>query len=749
MVKASSHHTTSIVSMKLRCTSLQHGIIGNMSLRTFCTLPILASKKPRKLRFPPRVKTPDTLLSSALKKVYFKIADGYMTYPFEILRQIPTIKAISYFDLFRSKIKAGLTDHVGQTKSLDLADFIKPRMDKFPAILDGIFRNLYPKHFMSYRNFNTKELALTNVLTNLFQQFYIANYVRPKITKTYYASENWDLRRPHYWYPEARKMRRKIVMHVGPTNSGKTHHSLKQFIEAKSGYYAGPLRMLAREVYERFKKDGVNCNLITGEEIIPSIDEYGVLAGLSAGTIEMIPLHKKMDICIIDEIQMLTDEQRGCAWTNAVLGVQAKELHLCGEERTVDIIKKIAEATGDDLEIKHYTRLGKLSVMEEPLKDISDLQSGDCVVFFSKRKILDFKCKIELKTNLKVGVIYGALPPEVRAQESDRFNNGEYDVLVASDAIGMGINLKIKRVVFGQTTKYNGQETIPLSASSIKQIGGRAGRYSTSEGELEGFITAFRRDDLRTVREVMSQEIPSVAAAGIWPPDEFWLHYVSAFDKDEDKLLSNAFKMFYDDYKSNPPADYFLMDLASRTQIVDFINKLKISDLLSIDDQLRLSQLPFNLLRMDDEAYADLRKIIMPIVEKKSRTIFDLDFLNFKIVSADASPPGEVVEILKRLEILERDHKLTLVFMWLAQRWPTYFVDKRSASQLKSLLEKRISEELDGLHDFNEVLGENRYGRNSKFRKDTNYNWKKQFIKKLERNSKPEYSWKPLSRHKH
>ena len=102
-------------------------------------------------------------------------------------------------------------------------------------------------------------------------------------------------------------------------------------------------------------------------------------------------------------------------------------------------------------------------------------------------------------------------------------------------------------------------------------------------------------------------------------------------------------------------------------------------------------------MRMDDAAFADLYKVVMPIVEKSSKTIFDLGFLDLALLAAEPSPPGAMGTILQRLEGLERAHKLTLVFMWLAQRWATYFCDKASAADVKLLLEKRITEELRAL----------------------------------------------------
>lgn len=107
---------------------------------------------------------------------------------------------------------------------------------------------------------------------------------------------------------------RKIILHVGPTNSGKTYSALQCLIAANSGIYLGPLRLLANEIHERLSTT-IPCNLITGEQriITPSTKHY-------ACTVEMALLHQPFDVAIIDEIQMIGDQQRGFAWTNALLG---------------------------------------------------------------------------------------------------------------------------------------------------------------------------------------------------------------------------------------------------------------------------------------------------------------------------------------------------------------------------------------------------------------------------------------------
>ncbi|KAL8862133.1 MAG: hypothetical protein Q9178_001588 [Gyalolechia marmorata] len=249
-----------------------------------------------------------------------------------------------------------------------------------------------------------------------------------------------DLRYPAEWYPNTRKIQRSIHLHVGPTNSGKTYHALQRLEQAKSGIYAGPLRLLAHEVYTRLNAKGKLCNLITGDERQFVEGEVS----MSSCTVEMVPTDLAVDVAVIDEIQMIGHEERGWAWTEAVMGLRAKELHLCGEERTVPLIKELAAAMGDDLRVHHYKRLSPLKTMSASLRgNLNNLRKGDCVVAFSKVNIHKLKAEIEQTTRKRVAVIYGSLPPEIRAQQAALFNDqtNDYDILVASDAIGMGLNL--------------------------------------------------------------------------------------------------------------------------------------------------------------------------------------------------------------------------------------------------------------------------------------------------------------------
>lgn len=331
-----------------------------------------------------------------------------------------------------------------------------------------------------------------------------------------------DLRVPALAFANARSLTRQIHLHVGPTNSGKTHGALVTLSRARTGMYAGPLRLLAHEVWERMNQGTISpgippraCNLRTGEEV-RTVDEY---AGLVSCTVEMADVTRPYDVAVIDEIQMIADPQRGFAWTHAVLGLPAKELHLCGEASTVPLIQHLAKLCGDDLHVHNYERLTPLHVAPHSLYgDLGKVQRGDCIVAFKRSTIFRLKEQIEARTGLQCALAYGALPPETKSEQAKLFNAGKLDVMVASDAIGMGLNLRIKRVIFDTLSKWNGTETVPLSLSQIKQIAGRAGRYGTSrDASPHGLVLTRHEDEMDILRAALAAPVRSVTHALIQP----------------------------------------------------------------------------------------------------------------------------------------------------------------------------------------------------------------------------------------
>jgi ATP-dependent RNA helicase SUPV3L1/SUV3 len=150
---------------------------------------------------------------------------------------------------------------------------------------------------------------------------------------------------------------------------------------AKSGIYCSPLRLLAFEIYQTLNSEDIKCSLVTGEEYryIPESTHI-------SSTIEMADINQIFDVAIIDEIQMISDLERGCAWTNALLGLVASEIHLCGDSSCVNLIKKICQTNGEELEIKEYKRLNELVFEDSSLRNNwKILKPRDCVIAFSRK----------------------------------------------------------------------------------------------------------------------------------------------------------------------------------------------------------------------------------------------------------------------------------------------------------------------------------------------------------------------------
>lgn len=289
-------------------------------------------------------------------------------------------------------------------------------------------------------------------------------------------------------YPLARRIKRKFYIHLGDTNTGKTYNAIEKLKSAKKGLYLSPLRILALEIFERLNNDNVICDLSTGEEEVIKLG-----ATHMSCTIEKANLKQDYDIVVIDEIQMINDSQRGNAWTRALLGLKCREIHICGALNSKDILKTIIEDCGDEYEIKEYKRNTPLEVQYKSF-NYKDVNDGDALIVFSKKRVLEI-AKQYADNGIKTSIIYGALPPEVRKMQYNQFINKEANVLVSTDAIGMGVNLPIKRIVFMSIKKFDGDDVRELTSQEVKQVAGRAGRkgiydigYVASVGDTQDFI---------------------------------------------------------------------------------------------------------------------------------------------------------------------------------------------------------------------------------------------------------------------
>ena len=298
-------------------------------------------------------------------------------------------------------------------------------------------------------------------------------------------------------FPLARLLKREIIFHVGPTNSGKTYEALKNLESADTGYYLAPLRLLALEGYENLKAKNIAVSLITGEEEI--IDEESTHI---SSTIEMMNASVEVDVCVIDEIQMISDRDRGWAWANALIGVPAKKVILTGSADVLEAVTTLCEYLEEPLKIVHFERKNELKLLKYPT-EIKQIEAGTAIVAFSRRDVLGLRQ--QLSQRYEVSVVYGNLSPEVRREEAKRFREGKSQVLVATDAIAMGLNLPIKTLLFSKDNKFDGLRRRELLPTEVAQISGRAGRYGLEE---IGYIGALDESALKTITSKFHQPLP-------------------------------------------------------------------------------------------------------------------------------------------------------------------------------------------------------------------------------------------------
>ncbi len=260
----------------------------------------------------------------------------------------------------------------------------------------------------------------------------------------------------------------KITAVLGPTNTGKTFLAIETMLSFATGMMGFPLRLLAREVYDKVikKVDPNKVALITGEEkIIPANAKYYFC------TVESMPVDKVLEFVGIDEIQMCSDHERGHIFTDRLLNLRGEKLTMfMGSNSMRNIIEKLEE----DIEYIDRKRLSKLTYSGH--KKISRIERKSAIIAFSAEEVYAIA---ELIRRQKGGaaIVMGSLSPKTRNSQVSLYQSGDVDYLVATDAIGMGINMDLNNVYFSNLKKFDGKKLRRLKLSEISQIAGRAGRY--------------------------------------------------------------------------------------------------------------------------------------------------------------------------------------------------------------------------------------------------------------------------------
>lgn len=495
----------------------------------------------------------------------------------------------------------------------------------------------------------------------------------------------------------ARALGRRLYAKLGPTNSGKTFDALTALAAAPSGVYLAPLRLLAIEIRDRLMEQGVPCNLLTGEEhdVVPGAQH-------TASTIEMMNPSAQVDVAVIDEIQMLEDGDRGWAWTAALIGVPARDVFLCGSQCAQPALEKVANELGEPLTISVLTRKNALELepfgssrrgpgrgrgrkSEDEDDQATQLQPGDVVVAFSRKDVLTLSA-LYRQAGWSVATIYGALAPEVRRAEAERFSNGEADILVATDAIGMGLNLPIRRVVFSSVAKFDGEKVRELLPTELQQIAGRAGRFGLHD---KGLVTAFQPEDLAYIADNITAKLPPLAGKLAIAPNLWHIEALATLFGTEKigPLLSFFANQLATDIPLFKPAA--LQDAIALGHHVDELIA-RCGGTLSLEDRFTFARAPVSVERSEELGYftACLSAALSGRVQHLAKAPAWL-----------MEPEGD------RLEEAEQLSKNLSLYAWLSFKFPSVFVDASQVPQLRAILSRYIEQALVRQDGFGAVRG--------------------------------------------
>ena len=494
---------------------------------------------------------------------------------------------------------------------------------------------------LSMEDFPKKQL-LSRTLGYLYSVVFVPQAIRTSL-------EVLMALNPKDEYPEARAMSRRFILHIGGTNTGKTYAGFQRLKAAPTGVYLAPLRLLALEAQEILLEAGVDCSLTTGEEEDRREEDTHV-----AATAEKLDLKQVYDVAVIDECQMIADRQRGYAWTRAILGVQAPEIHLCAAPEAKDLLIRIIESCGDSWELEIHKRKTPLLCMNHTM-DYTRVQPGDALITFSKVGVLSIAEDLR-QSGKEPAIIYGALPYSTRRKQMEGFLAGDMEYVVSTDAIGMGLNLPIRRIIFMDTEKFDGIERRELKPEEIQQIAGRAGRYGMY---AKGYVGATQ--NLAAIRAGLETVVPPLQQAVTGFSD-----LVLMVDFDLLEVLTEWNRM--------PTVEpYVKLDISRYISLISKIREMGFT--LTKDQELRAANIPF------DETEEPLRELFFHFLrvhlrgeniqqpglpEGKDRTLPELELycrkldLYFSFAKAFGCPVDEDDLYEKREDVAEEINEILL-----------------------------------------------------------------------------------------
>ena len=469
-------------------------------------------------------------------------------------------------------------------------------------------------------------------------------------------------------FQKARRLQRSVTLYVGPPNSGKTHAAFERLAQAFDGAYLAPLRLLALEGRDRLVARGVPCSLLTGEENVPAPE-----ARVVSSTIEMVGTNTPIDVAVIDEAQMIFDTSRGWAWTQAIVAVPANEVIIICSAYAVPAIVRLLGLCGERCTVKHFGRKQHVELLAKPVP-IAALQLGDAVIAFSRREVLALRDQIAASGH-PVSVIYGALPPEVRRREAERFAVGESHILVATDAIGMGLNLPIRRVLFSTLTKFDGVDDRPLSVSEAHQIAGRAGRFGIHEEGFAGVLTEAEPTAARTLKELLHKtpRAPSDFKAPVAPNG--W-HVDTIASRLHKTKLRDVLGVFMEQLKLDD-AHFAVAELEQMLELAEQLDRSAAT--LTLKERFIYAQAP-----VDTRTESQLQAF--------------LDWSGSHALTGKAGRPWflDEVDSHSRLDRMEQALRACTLWLWLDLRFPGVYGHVEAVIALRGSLNDGIERQLKG-----------------------------------------------------
>ena len=435
---------------------------------------------------------------------------------------------------------------------------------------------------------------------------------------------------------------------LGPTNTGKTYYALERMVSYKNGVIGVPLRLLAREIYDRLVllkgKDNVVLN--TGEEKIRGkFEQYWVC------TTEAMPVGKTFEFVAVDEIQLCADAERGHIFTDRLINARGQfETLFLGSAVIQDLIRTVIP----DIAIITRDRLSKLSYSGK--KNISKLGPRSAVVDFSVDRVYEMAERLRAFKG-GAAVVLGALSPKTRNAQVELYQNGDVDHIVATDAIGMGLNLPINNVYFAAIQKFDGRQLRPLNTLEVAQIAGRAGRYTT-----DGFFG--ETGSIKQMKEMLINDIEN----NVFPMLRKIKWRNAELDFNNVGLLIKSLDLM-------PSRNYLERSLdGSDVNILKFIklnNTELLRDLKRDDVKLlwRVCQIP-DFRKISNQDHADLIIKIFDFVRTKG--FIPSDWLKIEIDRLD-SIDGNIDILSKRLSFIRTWSFVSNINNWLVDS--DYFIE--------------------------------------------------------------------------